>query len=161
MKKVKERAKPKTDHIRRNEEKILQLYKHGAIDADVTNTLKINPETYKKYLRNNRDFYDKIWELKFEFDVEVVEESLKKRANGFEYEEVHTEVNEDKNGQQRKSVKRIKKFIPPDTTAMIFILKNRNSKKWRDKQEVDVTVVDLSKAIENLDNAIGANKTSG
>ena len=44
---------------------------------------------------------------------------------------------------------------------MIFILKNRNSKKWRDKQEVDVTVVDLSKAIENLDNAIGANKTSG
>ena len=58
-------------------------------------------------------------------------------------------------------VKRIKKFIPPDTTAMIFILKNRNSKKWRDKQEVDVTVVDLSKAIENLDNAIGANKTSG
>lgn len=161
MKKVKERAKPKTDKIKINEEKILQLYKNGAIDADVTNALKISSATYKRYLKDNRDFYDKIWELKFEFDVEVVEESLKKRANGFEYEEVHTEINEDKNGQQRKSVKRIKKFVPPDTTAMIFILKNRNAKKWRDKQEVDVTVVDLSKAIENLDNAIGASKTIG
>jgi len=160
MKNNKKKPTPKTDKIQVNEEKILQLYKHGAIDEDITTALKISKSTYKKYLRNNKEFYDKVWELKFEFDVEVVEESLKKRANGFEYEEVHTEVNEDKDGNQRKSVKRVKKFVPPDTTAMIFILKNRNSKKWRDKQEVDVTVVDLSKAIENLDNAIGAAKTN-
>ena len=161
MKKVRKRATPKMDRIKKNEEKILQLYKDGAIDADIIKALKVNQDTYYKYLRNNTDFRDKIWEFKWEFDTEVNEESIKKRANGFEYEEVHTEVSEDKNGQQRKSVKRIKKFIPPDTTAMIFILKNRNSKKWRDKQEVDVTVVDLSKAIENLDNAIGAAKTNG
>ena len=161
MKKVKERAKPKTDKIKKNEEKILQLYRDGAIDADIANSLKVSLDTFYKYLRNNKDFHDKVWELKWEFDTEVIEESIKKRANGFEYEEVHTEVSEDKNGQQRKSVKRIKKFVPPDTAALIFILKNRKPKKWRDKQDVDVTVVDLSKAIENLDNAIGANKTSG
>jgi len=160
MKKIRKRATPKTDRIRTNEKKILQLYKDGAIDKDIISSLNICAETYRKYLRNNRDFYDKVWEIKNEFDVEEVEESLKKRANGFEYEEVHTEINEDKDGKQRKSVKRIKKFVPPDTTAIIFHLKNRKPKKWRDKQEVDVTVVDLSKAIENLDNAIGAAKTN-
>lgn len=29
--------------------------------------------------------------------------------------------------------------MPPDTTAAIFWLKNRQSKQWRDKQEVDNT----------------------
>ena len=111
MKKVRKRATPKMDRIKKNEEKILQLYKDGAIDADIIKALKVNQDTYYKYLRNNTDFRDKIWEFKWEFDTEVNEESIKKRANGFEYEEVHTEVSEDKNGQQRKSVKRIKKFV--------------------------------------------------
>ena len=28
-------------------------------------------------------------------------------------------------------------YIPPQTTAQIFWLKNRQPKKWRDKQEID------------------------
>ena len=28
-------------------------------------------------------------------------------------------------------------FYPPDSTAMIFWLKNRQPKRWRDKKEVD------------------------
>ena len=161
MKKVKERAKPKTDKIKKNEEKILQLYRDGAIDADIANSLKVSLDTFYKYLRNNKDFHDKVWELKWEFDTEVIEESIKKRANGYEYEELHTEVSEDINGQQKKTVRKTKKFIPPDTTALIFILKNRKPNKWRDKQEVDVKVTDLKEAITNLDNAIGAAKTNG
>lgn len=38
------------------------------------------------------------------------------------------------------SVKSVKKFIPPDTGAAMAWLKNRQPAKWRDKQEVDLTV---------------------
>lgn len=30
-------------------------------------------------------------------------------------------------------------YIPPDTTAQIFWLKNRKPQQWRDKQETEVT----------------------
>jgi hypothetical protein len=144
------------DRIKRNEEKILQMYKDGAIDKDIIAALKIGDSAYYKYLNNNPKFYDKVWELKNIFDVQVVEKSLIKRATGFEYEEVHTEVSEGKNGEQKKSVKRVKKYYPADTTAIIFHLKNRNPDKWRDKQEHDVTIVDLSKIAEDFDKVIGA-----
>ncbi|MDR8011858.1 terminase, partial [Escherichia coli] len=33
----------------------------------------------------------------------------------------------------------LEKYYPPDTTAAIFWLKNRQKDKWRDKQEVEHT----------------------
>lgn len=33
----------------------------------------------------------------------------------------------------------VEKYYPPDTTAAIFWLKNRQKDKWRDKQEVEHT----------------------
>ena len=38
---------------------------------------------------------------------------------------------------------------PPDTTAAIFWLKNRQPEKWRDKKEVDANV-DLGDELESL-----------
>ena len=58
---------------------------------------------------------------------------------GYAYEEVVTEMKKTKEGEEIKgTIKRIKKSLPPDGTAQIFWLKNRNPKRWRDKQEVDL-----------------------
>jgi len=35
-------------------------------------------------------------------------------------------------------IKSVTKTVPPDTTALIFWLKNRRPDNWRDKQEVRV-----------------------
>lgn len=59
-------------------------------------------------------------------------ESLFKRATGIEVTEV--EVRDD----GKKKVKRVtKRPIPPDTTAQIFWLKNRQPELWRDKPTVE------------------------
>ena len=67
-------------------------------------------------------------------DIEV-ENSLLKRALGYDYEETITEIEELSEGKQKKHVRKIKKHMPPDVTAQIFWLKNRRPGKWRDKIE--------------------------
>lgn len=62
-----------------------------------------------------------------------VENALLKRALGYDYEEVVTEIYDDVDGKSRKHVRRIKKHMPSDPASAIFWLKNRRPDKWRDK----------------------------
>lgn len=64
--------------------------------------------------------------------------SLKKRIEGFEYEELVTEVKQktDADGQTIMipvGLKKTKKFIPPSETLIQFVLKNLEPEKWGDK----------------------------
>lgn len=59
-----------------------------------------------------------------------VENALLKRAMGFEYEETETII-EEVDGKQRKRIKKIKKVALPETSAIIFWLKNRMPEQWR------------------------------
>lgn len=82
-------------------------------------------ETYPdlmKIIEENKDYFD-----------DKVEQALLKRALGYEYEE--TEIIASKDGKNSK-VKKTKKVIPPDTTAIIFWLKNRQPSKWRNRIEL-------------------------
>jgi hypothetical protein len=61
-----------------------------------------------------------------------VERSLFARANGYEHDEVDIRVIQNEIVQTP-----IRKFYPPDTTAAIFWLKNRNPAQWREKVEME------------------------
>ncbi len=63
----------------------------------------------------------------------IVENALFKRATGYTYEEVTKEVKE---GEVRVT-KIVRKDVPPNTTALIFWLKNRQRDRWRDRWEED------------------------
>ena len=69
-----------------------------------------------------------------------VENTLLKNALGFEYEETITEVYTDPAGVERKHIRKIKKYSPPNTTAQIFWLKNRRPDIWREKHDVAMNV---------------------
>ena len=68
--------------------------------------------------------------------VEELENSLYKKAMGFEYEEIETWI-EEVDGVQKKRVKKIKRRALPDTGALCFALKNLASDKWRDRQDAE------------------------
>lgn len=61
-----------------------------------------------------------------------VENALLKRALGYSYTEKMVS-----NGPDGRTTKVTEKFIPPDTAALIFWLKNRCPKKWKDKPVED------------------------
>lgn len=66
-----------------------------------------------------------------------VEESLFKRALGYDIEE--TEVVATKDGKPIR-VKKVKKHIPGDVRACRLWLINRQSKRWRDRRTPDTEV---------------------
>ena len=83
-------------------------------------------------------------------DAAVVE-SLYKRATGYSHKAVKilTVARGANMGSDIEQVPYIEKF-PPDATSMIFWLKNRRPKEWRDKQEVEhsgeVSIADTIRA---------------
>ena len=78
-------------------------------------------------LREGRDYIDSL-----------VEDSLLKRARGFEYTVV-----EEKEGTGGYT-KVIHKYQSPDTTAIIFWLKNRRPDSWRDVRQLDLDMTNRS-----------------
>lgn len=76
----------------------------------------------------------------------TVENSLYKRANGYDYEEVKETYDGHGNLIKREVQTR---HVAPDTGAQVFWLKNRCPDIWRDRREVDNTI-----ALERLDEVL-------
>lgn len=108
----------------------------GLTDAQIADKMGINVSTLYAYQNKYSEIKEAIKKGKIPVDTEV-ENVLLKRIRGFEYEETITEIYETPNGQQRKHIKKYKKYALPDTTALIFWLKNRRPDKWREKSEND------------------------
>lgn len=125
----------------------------------------IHRDTLNEWCNKFPDISDALKRGKAPVDIEV-ENMLLKRAMGFEYDEVTTEIEDvptgkrDENGnliyRQRKQIKKTKKMVVPDTTAQIFWLKNRRPDLWRDRHENDVNIVSANHAA--LDEAFEALK---
>lgn len=107
--------------------KIFELAKKGKTTKQIADIVGLTSQTIEDWCRKDFEFSCTLKELKAEAD-EMVEASLFKRATGYSHEEEKVFVYE---GEiiTHKTIK----HYPPDSTAIIFWLKNRNPKEWRDK----------------------------
>ena len=108
----------------------------GAVDTEIAEALEIGLRTlytwkaefpqFRQALKRGKDVAD-----------DIVEAALFRRATGYSHDAV-------KIMQYEGSPIEVPfvEHYPPDTTAAIFWLKNRRSKEWRDKQEVDLGLQD-------------------
>lgn len=101
----------------------------GATDAQLADFFDVDETTINEWKKVHPKFSQSVKEAKAESD-QLVEQALFKRATGY------TRIVErlGKNGAEACTEE-----IPPDPTSMIFWLKNRQPKKWRDKQEHEHT----------------------
>ena len=119
----------------------------GLTDEQIAHNIGINVKTLWDWKVRFDPICNAIKRGKAPVDIQV-ENALLKRALGYEYEEVTTEITEtpyiDKRGKERvrkqKHVKKTKKVVLPETAAQIFWLKNRRPDKWRDKREEAVSI---------------------
>ena len=109
----------------------------------------ISPATLYKWKNEHLEFSEALKRGKSPVDFEI-ENMLLKRAKGYEYEETVEEVTEAPNGEKTKHKRITKKHMPPDTTALIYWLKNRKPEQWRDRREIAVAESALSAADEML-----------
>lgn len=104
----------------------------GLTDEQIAKNMGVASSTYYKWQLDHAEIAEALKKGKAPVDIEV-EDALLKRAKGYDYEEVITEVY----GDGKKHVKKIKKHMPPDVGAIVFWLKNRKRNLWRDRPEND------------------------
>ena len=115
----------------------------GLTDEQIAKNIGISRASLHEWKKKEVGIFDALKKGKEVIDFEV-ENALLKRALGYEYEEETYE-----NGILTKKVK---KQVPPDTTAQIFWLKNRKKEQWREKVEVVKTDEDLQNINKNISN---------
>ena len=108
-----------------------QLCLLGATDAQIADFFGVCETTINTWKTQHQEFSEALKRGKFIADANVAE-SLYRKACGYSHEDTENKV---VNGEIVKVP--ITKHYPPDTTACIFWLKNRQRKIWRDKQEVE------------------------
>lgn len=138
----------KADLIDKDQLKI--LYLDGKTDQEIADFFKISRRALVNWRKKNPEF---ILTLKDDWKKAAdhrVERSLYERACGYSHPE-------DKifNNNGEALVVPTTKHYPPDSTAMIFWLKNRRPEQWRDKPEggVEESLADtLMKMADKLPN---------
>lgn len=106
----------------------------GCTEKSIYHSLGVSHTVWEEW-KNEKMELAEIVKRTREFVDRTVENALLKRARGFEIEETE-EIDSENSGITRK-VKT--KTFAPDTTAIIFWLKNRKPEEWNDKtiQEVN------------------------
>lgn len=119
----------------------------GLTNKQIAHNMGIGLSTFNKWKDENPVFADYLKKSKDVAD-RIVENSLFKRANGFEYTETTEErvFNPLINKFEMVITKRVNKVVLPDTTAQIFWLKNKKPDVWQDRRQVENT-----EAIDKLD----------
>ncbi|EDN5076699.1 terminase [Salmonella enterica subsp. enterica] len=105
----------------------------GYTDAELADFFEVSESTINKWKLDYPKFSESIKKGKAVADSEVAAK-LFHRATGYEH------LEDDIRAVDGSIViTPTVKHYPPDTTAAIFWLKNRQRDKWRDKQEVEHT----------------------
>lgn len=111
----------------------------GHTDEETARLLGVTVATLNRWKKAHPEFCEALNDGKARVDKEV-ENSLLRRALGFDYEEEHTEGVRTVDGSSVVTrAKKVKKHVAPDTTACIFWLKNRKPGEWRDVRRQEVT----------------------
>lgn len=139
------------------EENLIKLEawaRDGLTDEQIANNIGITVRTLYNWKQKYVPIFQSLKRGKEVVDYEV-ENALLKKALGYEYvEEKTTQKIIDGKKVIEKTTQ--KKHQAPDTTAIIYWLKNRKRKVWRDKPDIydiekDISVIKIEQAQADLD----------
>jgi hypothetical protein len=124
--------------------KISAWARDGLTDVEIANKMCISESTLNEWKKKYPEISESLKNGKEVVDIGV-ENSLLKKAHGYNAKVLKTFKlkkvwYDDKNNRcEQEYLEQVEDeiHVPADTTAQIFWLKNRKTKEWRDKQEVE------------------------
>lgn len=127
----------------------------GLTNQQIAKAFGCSTATLHKWGKDHPEFLSALNNGKDVADAQVAV-SLYQRATGFEHPEEHIHVRRDGTVIRVPTTKK----YPPDTTAAIFWLKNRQRKLWRDGEQANFTdpaeqARELRKHLDAMDRADG------
>ena len=125
---------------------IISCIREGDSNILACKKVGISKSTFYEWLESYPDFSASLKKARKEFRetiVQTLEQSLWKRAAGYEIEESKNEYRTLKDGSKVlvKSSK-ITKHFPPDTGALVFALTNLDPENWKNRQDNRLSVDD-------------------
>ena len=116
----------------------------GATDKEMSDMFGVSERTFNAWKGQHREFLESLKKGKALADANVAS-SLYRRAVGYDGKATKFAT---KDGKITDSVEYIEHY-PPDVTAAIYWLKNRQPEFWRDKKEIENNVK-LSDELESM-----------
>ena len=125
-------------------EKVYKLCLLGATDKDIADFFDVSESTINNWKLEYPEFLESIKNGKKIADMHLAEK-LKNKAEGaiiktqqaFKKKRVYYDDNGKRCEEEEIEIIDLEQEQPPDTTALIFWLKNRNPEFWRDKQVIE------------------------
>lgn len=135
-----------------------QAYKFcllGATDEQLADFFEVDVSTISNWKNDQPKFLEALKKGKEAADAKVAE-SLYKRATGYSHPEVDVKMYEGEIIQTK-----LTKHYPPDSTAIIYWLNNRQKEKWRTRNNTELSgpnsgPIEVKAALDMLDNDLGA-----
>lgn len=126
----------------------------GLSNEQIASNMGIAPETLSRWVTKYDQFNQALKKGRAPV-VRELENSLMKKAMGFEYEETTVESWVDDNGKTRKKATKRKLYSPPDTSAAIFLLKNYKPNKYRNysdltKRQIEADIIKVKAETEKI-----------
>ena len=134
----------KSEYREEYAEQALKLCMLGATDKEIAELFSVSEQTLNSWKKKFPQFLESLKKGKAVADANVASR-LYSRAIGYDARATKFATNE---GNITDKVEYIEHY-PPDTTAAIFWLKNRQPGKWRDKKEVE-NQVKLGDELESM-----------
>lgn len=121
---------------------VTKLCRLGATDKELADFFEVDEATINRW-KDDDEFCKSLKRGKIQADANVADR-LYKRATGYSHKE-------DKifNHNGVPLIVPTEKHYPPDTTAAIFWLKNRQPDRWRDKQPGESEMKDYIELLKN------------
>lgn len=130
-------------HVLPHFEDIFYWYSHDWSLKQIASELGVAESTIMVYKKERSEFSEllkKASKSKPRYLANVAERALRNKLEDREIEEVHTEQTIGKNGEiVKRHVKKVKKVILADTTAIIFALKNADPERWNERQQLEIS----------------------
>ena len=114
-----------------------KLSRRGFTDKEISEIIDVSERTINRWKLKHPEFCQSLnlWKEKAD---ENIERSLYERAYGYSHPETKAQFVQGPDGGRWETLDMVKHY-PPDPTSMIFWLKNRKPKDWRDKQDYELT----------------------
>lgn len=128
---------------------VRSLARFGCTNTEIAEHLHISEQTLAKYLHDIPELYKALQEGRMYDSMKVVD-SLHKSALGYMVEEHEVAEHMDRNGRVRELKKTTTKFVQPNVTAAIYLLKTRHGDKWMDIVRTEATQ-NLNIMVKNVD----------
>lgn len=107
----------------------------GLTNEDIAHNMGIARQTLNNWCNKYSSIMDAIKKGRQPV-VRELENSLIKKAKGFEYTETTTEMWVDEDGEKKQKVSKHTRYSSPDTSALIFLLKNYKPNKYRNYNDL-------------------------